>query len=307
MLSGEGMAGESEHVSSITVGEARATAISLGVLYWAPEMQAPEEEWRRAVPEADARGRLPMELTVVHVRVDEASVLIDPGLEDPVSPSSRELLTEWDGMRLSPGLRPALASIGVRYEDITHVLLTHGHFDHYLAITEERGGRVVPRFPNAHVVVNRSEWEGNPERESELVARLGVIQEAGLLDLVDGDAEIAPGIALLHAPGESPGHAIVRVSSKGEHLYVVGDLFHHPAEIAHLDWAPAGRDLDAMRASRERLLRDAVPQNATVVFTHAAFPPWGRIMPDGRSYRLERLDEGRGRTSSESGRDDNLN
>jgi glyoxylase-like metal-dependent hydrolase (beta-lactamase superfamily II) len=291
VLSAEDIAGESEYVSSVTVGEAVATAISLGMLYWAPEFGAPEEEWRRAMPEADEQGRLPMELTVVHVRLGEASVLIDPGLEDPDSPSSRELLTQWEGMRLSPGLRPALASIGVGYEDITHILLTHSHFDHYLSITDERDGRPVPRFPNARVVMNRAEWEGNPDLESDFVTRLEVIQQAGLLDLVDGDAEVAPGIALLHAPGESPGHSIAQVSSKGEHLYVVGDLFHHAAEIAHLDWAPADRDPGAMRTSRERLFREAVPQNATIVFTHAAFPPWGRIVPDGTGYRLERMAE----------------
>jgi glyoxylase-like metal-dependent hydrolase (beta-lactamase superfamily II) len=275
--------------SSRRVGDATATAISLGVLYWAPQMQAPEEEWRRAMREADARGRIPCELTVVRIRLGAASILVDPGLEEPSSPHSETMLTEWEGMTLSPGLQPALESIGVRPEDITHILLSHGHFDHYLAVTRERDGRQVPRFPNARIVVNRWEWEGNPEREREFVERLGAIGELGMLDLVDGDAEVAPGVTLLHAPGESPGHSIVRVASAGEYLYVVGDLFHHACEVEHLDWAPAERDLAAMRASRERLLADAVPQRATIVFTHAAFPPWGRIVEADGGYRWERL------------------
>lgn len=298
MSEGEGAGDLSVHLSSLPVGDGCATAISLGMLYWAPEMQAPEEDWRRAMPEADARGRLPIQLTALHIRLGDVSILIDPGLEDPDSPSSQRLLTEWEGMRLSPGLRPALASIGVRFEDITHVLLTHGHFDHYLAITEERDGRLTPRFPHARVSVNRLELEGNPDRESELETRLEAIDRAGLLDLVDGDAEIAPGIALLHAPGESPGHSIVRFSSNGDHLYAVGDLFHHTAEVEHLDWVPAGRDPGTTRASRERLLREAVPQHATVVFTHAVFPPWARIVSDKTGDRLVRLDQDRAAESS---------
>ena len=105
---------------------------------------------------------------------------------------------------------------------------------------------------------------------------------------MDGDREVAPGVAMLHAPGETAGHCVVRLDAGGERFYALGDLFHHACEVEHLDWASPWVDLAAMRASRERLLAEAVPTNAIVVFTHEPFPPWGRIVQAGEGYRFER-------------------
>ena len=90
---------------------------------------------------------------------------------------------------------------------------------------------------------------------------------------------------MLHAPGESPGHAIVRVASGEARFYFVGDLFHHPCEVEHLDWVSSGRDQAAMERSRRRLVAEAVPAGATLVFTHRPFPGWGRIVAQGDGYR----------------------
>ena len=51
---------------------------------------------------------------------------------------------------------------------------------------------------------------------------------------------------------------MARVHSAGESFYYVGDLFHHPCEVEHLDWVSPGRDRAAVRASRERLIAAAV-------------------------------------------------
>ena len=70
--------------------------------------------------------------------------------------------------------------------------------------------------------------------------------------------------------------------------FLVGDLFHLPCEVEHHDWVPAGRDQAAMRASRGRLVADAVPERATLVFTHERFPAWGHIAQEPGGYRWER-------------------
>ena len=95
-------------------------------------------------------------------------------------------------------------------------------------------------------------------------------------------------MAMLHAPGETAGHAVVRLDAGGAWFYALGDLVHHACEVEHLDWASPWVDLGAMRASRERLLAEAAREKATVVFTHEPFPPWGRIVRAGAGYRFER-------------------
>ena len=277
----------SAYVASRRIGSAIVTIISEGSMRWAPELQAPEVEWRRAMPEAGANGEITLGLNVVHIRLGGASILVDPGFDDPARPSP------WDeaGLVRSPGLLAGLATIGVRPEQITHVLITHAHGDHFAGVTTEREGQRVARYPRARHLLGRREWEGNPGRElpdSDLMIHLGTIQRLGLLDLVDGDHEVVPGVTMMHAPGESPGHSIVCVRSGGESFYVLGDLFHHACEVEHPGWVSTGRDQAAMRVSRDRLMAEAVQARATLVFTHERFPPWGRIVSTGTGYRWQR-------------------
>jgi glyoxylase-like metal-dependent hydrolase (beta-lactamase superfamily II) len=266
------------YIASRQVGDATVTIISdaTGLSTIIRDLaDVPEAAWRREV-EADANGDVRLGYNVAHVRIGAASILVDLGFDDP-SPSS-----QWKAPRhlRTPGVPAGLAAIGVRPEDITHVLITHSHGDHVAGGSVERGGRRVPRYPNARHVLNRLDWEGLPERarpDAHAAIHLGTIERFGLLDLVDGDAEIAPGVTLVHAPGETPGHSLVRVRSRGETFYFLGDLFHHPVEVAHLDWVAKGRDAARMRASRERLVADALASDAVLVATHFPFPPFGRI------------------------------
>jgi glyoxylase-like metal-dependent hydrolase (beta-lactamase superfamily II) len=235
----------------------------------------PEEVWRHEV-EADANGEVRLGYNVAHVRLGDASILIDLGFDDP-SPTS-----QWKAPRhlRTPGVPAGLAELGVQPEAITHVLITHAHGDHIAGGSVLRNGERVPRYPNARHVLGRADWEGNPDRnrpDSHAALHLATIDRSGLLELVAGEREIVPGVTLIPAPGESPGHSIVRVQSVGETFYFLGDLFHHPCEVAHLDWVAQGRDAAAMRASRERLVADARATNALLVATHIPFPPFGRI------------------------------
>src|SRR5438093_8648931 len=96
------------YADSRQVGDATVTIISDGVLHWAPQMQAPEAEWRRAMPEADAEGKMTFSMNLVHVSVSGASVLVDLGFDEPTARS------HWPAADRSPGLVAGLASIGVR-------------------------------------------------------------------------------------------------------------------------------------------------------------------------------------------------
>jgi glyoxylase-like metal-dependent hydrolase (beta-lactamase superfamily II) len=280
-----------DYVQSRRIGDATITSITEGVMPWAPELTVPEEEWRRVI-ETDTHGAVPIDTHVFLVEVGDARVLIDAGLDDPGSSWEARWLAEWPGSTRTPGVVKALASVGLHPDDITHVLMTHAHFDHFIGLTVERDGRLFPRYPNARVLLGRRDWEDNPERDdpgSDLAVRLGVIEENGLLDLVEGVREVVPGVTMIPAPGESPGHSVVRVSSNGEFFYAVGDLFHHASEIEHLDWIVPWADEAEMRTSRQQLIDDAIASDAVVAFTHETFPPWGKIVRKDGGYRWERI------------------
>lgn len=281
------------YVASRRIGAATVTVINDGTIkpLVASLFPADEVEWIRSHGETNAEDRLPSDQLVIHLRLGDASILIDPAYDDPGSEWERTWAEPWGGVTRSPGMVAGLASIGVQPEEITHVLITHAHSDHFAGIVAERGGRNDVRFPNARHLIGRADWDGNPRREQprhDVSVRLGAVAERGLLDLIDGEHEVVPGVTMIPAPGETAGHSIVRLASGGERFYAIGDLFHHSSEVEHLDWASPWVNLDTMRASRERLLAEAVPANATVLFTHERFPAWGRIVPAGDGYRFER-------------------
>ncbi len=281
------------YVSSRRIGGATVTVINDGVIPIpvGSVFPSPEADLIRAQGETDANDCLNSGQMVIHIRLGDASILIDPAYDDPGTAWNDHFAAKWPGLSRTPGMAAGLVSIGVRPEEITHVLITHAHDDHFAGVVAERGGRNDLRFPNARHLIGRADWEGNPRRdqpEHDLSARLGAVERQGLLDLVDGDQEIVSGVTMLHAPGETRGHSIVRLDSDSARFYALGDLFHHPSEIAELDWPSPWVDLPTMRASRERFLAEAVPADATIVFTHEHFPAWGRIVAGDGGYRWER-------------------
>jgi glyoxylase-like metal-dependent hydrolase (beta-lactamase superfamily II) len=279
-------------MSSRRVGDATVTVISDGTLFWAPRFPVPEAAWRAAMPEADAEGQVAFGLNVVLIQTPEAVVLVDPALDDPGSAFDAEF-SRAVGVSISrsPGFAVALTELGVAPEAVDHVAITHAHGDHHAGVTVDRDGEPTVRFPKARHWLGRADWEGNPGRsqpDSELNRRLGAVERRGLLELVDGEREIAPGVTLVPSPGESPGHQAVRLRSGDASLYVVGDLLHHACEVEHADWAPPGRDMAALGASRDRLYAEMARTGALVITGHERFPPWGRIVSTNAGYRWER-------------------
>ena len=285
----------SEQVSSTYVaarrfGDATVTIISDGYIRGKVALPQPESEWRPAIPEADADGVISYGLNFLHIQLGDASIVVDPsGLDDPTTGMVEDFAKHYPSYALTPGLGGGLASIGVDENDVTHVLITHGHLDHYRGMITERGGKQVPRFANARYFVGAGDWESNAQARPDNARTLcyGVVEAAGQLVTVAEDREVAPGVTMMPAPGESPGHCLVRVESKGERFYYLGDLFHYAAEVEHLEWMDPGRNAETMATSRRRLLDEAADSDAILLYTHSPFPGWGRIVSNNGGYRWQ--------------------
>jgi glyoxylase-like metal-dependent hydrolase (beta-lactamase superfamily II) len=279
------------YIDTRRVGDAVVSVINDGSMLWTPGFPVSEAEFRRSAPDADDRGRVRLEINACLIRLDGAVVLIDPGADDPDSDWQRAFELRFEGVARTPGLAAGLAELGLAPDDITHVLITHYHFDHIAGLTVERDGEAKPRFPGARHLIGRDDWEKNPDLDrpdSESVKRLVPLWSQGILELVDDGHEVAPGLTMHHAPGESLGHSVVRLRSGGETFYFLGDLFHHPCEVENFEWVPPGRDPAASLKSRQRIYADAVASNALLVAAHERFPPWGRIRATGDGFRWER-------------------
>lgn len=289
------------YVSTRKVGAAEVTLLLEGYGPYPVDLNVPEEVWRPEVPEADAAGNVVIATGGAYIRLGGASIVVDPGLDDPDSPAAPVVETVFQGWTFTPGMQAGLEQIGVQPEAVDYVLITHAHFDHCLGLTTLRGGAEAPRFPNARYLLDAADWAmhfgpddtPHPLPPSPFVAvnddmrrRLLHIRKAGLLDLVTGDVAVVPGLEFIPAPGESPGHRAVRLESDGAVFWHLGDIAHYAVEFSHLDWlAPRRRDPVAMEATRRAIFPRLVAEDALVAWSHAPFPSWGHVVADGEGYR----------------------
>jgi proline-specific peptidase len=288
-------------IRQIRVGEALVSVISTGEGRWvvSENLRVPTGGWP-ATTSAFVGQTFPVPFQCIHIASGTASVLVDAmdyrefrGAYGESVPSGYDV----------PRLDQQLAHIGVPATQITHVIVTHAHVDHFMLVTTEENGQRVPLFPHALVIAEQADWtpegqqvilEAFPEDERDVIVTaqrsLGELFRRNQIHLVEGDVDLAPGIRLIHAPGESPGHALVRVQSHGQTLYCLGDLFHHVLEVEHLDWVPLWADPEKTLASRRQLITAALAENALLVAAH--IQGIGSLRPTETGSRWESLEPG---------------
>jgi glyoxylase-like metal-dependent hydrolase (beta-lactamase superfamily II) len=265
-----------EFISSRRIGDGEAWVIHNGTMEWTPSGFGAGQEWDVDETVLADDGRVVLGINGLIIRTPDALIVVDPNDLDPDEPMSTASL------HVGPSIGDAFTALGLSAGDVTHVLITHGHADHVTGATLDG----APRFPNAKLYFPAEDWRYFVDEDARgtakgLLHHLAPVQAAGAVELVEGDVEVTPGVTLLHAPGESRGHQIVRYESGGERLYYLGDLVHFPAEIRHIDWVGvANRDVEALVTSRKRVFDDGGPE-ATFVYTHGIFPGWGSITPQG--------------------------
>jgi glyoxylase-like metal-dependent hydrolase (beta-lactamase superfamily II) len=267
-------------------GGAVVTVISDGVVRWAPRFAVPEPAWREALPEADTEGRIPLGLNLVMVDIGEATLVVDPAFDAPGSRHERQF-ARWAGLEVerTPGLDVALTALDRDPAAVTHVVVTHPHSDHIGGLLREVPGGSALRFPHARHWLGAADRDDDPA--SAMRRPLREVAQAGLLEFVEGEREIAPGVTLVPAPGETPGHQVVRVDADGDTFWIVGDLVHHACEVRHPGWAPPHADAARVLATRQALFPRIAASGGLVIVPHAPFPGWNRLLPHADGYRLD--------------------
>lgn len=167
------------------------------------------------------------------------AVLVDTGVGGP-----EQLLSDWRVVNRSAA--GALAGLDMTPGDIGLVINTHLHFDHC-------GQNAV--FPHAPCYVQRAELERARRESPELYDWFGFMN--GRFELLDGDAEVVPGLSVITTPGHTAGHQSVVVRSADGTDVLLGDAAYTPAQYAT---PPGGTLLDgqasdpvAWRESLERV------------------------------------------------------
>jgi glyoxylase-like metal-dependent hydrolase (beta-lactamase superfamily II) len=181
-----------------------------------------------------------------------------------------------------------LAKHGVKPADITLQILTHLHFDHAGGSTRfDEAGRLVPSFPNARYLVQKRDLEDakHPHlrvKASYLSKNWEALEAAGLLETVDGNIEILPGISVRLVPGHIEGLQAVIIESDSKKLMYIADLIPTARHIQPA-WV-MGYDLDVVTCvnERQRLLSEISGTDAILVFEHDPEIPSGTVSQDSK-------------------------
>ncbi|HTJ10132.1 MAG TPA: MBL fold metallo-hydrolase [Candidatus Binataceae bacterium] len=230
----------------------------------------PRELWQRDHP-GDDRNRIRLNLTCPLIMRGGIAVLVDTGIGNRLSAVERKIFDHGEGWLLD-----GLKALGMEAGDVTHVVLSHLHFDHCGGIVRRRpSGALEAAFPRARVMVQQGELEiARASRNERLRAAYRHIEEClaplgNSLEALDGDTELMPGLDLRVTGGHTVDHQIVQVRADD------GGCFVHLADIvptrSHMKgpWNQA-YDLDALRTMEVKAdyLRRAIAGGWWVSFAH---------------------------------------
>jgi methylmalonyl-CoA epimerase len=246
----------------------------------------PKPLWaKQTVPDEKNRILLAMRPLVVR---GMRTMLIDAGLGGKDDEKFHDIY----GVDRSRNLDHTLAEAGLTREDIDIVLATHLHFDHAGGFTtRDANGRVRPAFPRAQYVVRRGEWEdarhlNERNRASYLAENFMPLADAGVLQLVDDDQTIMPGVRVRRTGGHTMHHQMAIIESGGQTAAFVADLLPTTAHLPE-PWI-MGYDLYPMDtlASKKAFYKEAIEKNTLVFFEHDPVVTAGHIREEQGKRRV---------------------
>jgi glyoxylase-like metal-dependent hydrolase (beta-lactamase superfamily II) len=229
----------------------------------------PRELWHREHP-PDAQNRIRLNLTCPLIIKGDQAILVDTGIGNRLSAVERKIFDHQEGW-----LPEGLAALGMEPGDVTHVMLSHLHFDHCGGIVRRRpSGKLEAAFPRAQIFVQSGELEvAINTRNERLRAAYRHLHEClepvrSAIVGLEGDTELISGISAIVTGGHTTDHQVAVVRSGGE-------VFVHLADIvptcSHMRgaWNQA-YDLDALTTmdQKRKYLEEALEHRWWLAFAH---------------------------------------
>jgi len=278
------------------VGDVELIPVSDGTVWWdggGAFGLVPKIRWEKLLP-PNAQNRVPMALRCLLIRTPSATILVDTGMGDKVTPEVAEQQS-FELERPNGWLLDDLARQGVAPGDVDVVVLTHLHADHCGGSTRWLDGQFVPTFPRAEYWVQQREWDdahhpNERTRATYYAVNFDPLKAAGKLCLLRGNAPVSRGIRVAVAPGHTAGMQAVVIESGGHTAVFLSDLAFFHWQLARLAGGSA-YDIDPLTTieTKRRWQLWLVERQATVFFQHDPLMAIGELKVQEGHYRVDQI------------------
>lgn len=252
----------------------------------------PKTLWSKQ-SKSDDFNRITLSCNLLLIEGPDFKILVETGMglkwsKQEIDRYEIKTLVNWDNI---------VEPFALVHEDINAVVISHLHFDHAGGCTKMVQGNLIPTFPNAKHYVQKGEWEFAHNANSRAKASYRLedfepILEHGLLELIDGDTEIYPGIWLKLTGGHTKCHQVLSFADSGQKGIFLADIM---PTVAHVNpaWV-MGYDHFPLTSCdyKNSILKEASDNNYLVVFDHEFNIPWGHVKLNNKGrFEFTPLDE----------------
>lgn len=242
----------------------------------------PKNLWSKVYHAGDEQNRIDMAARVLLVEWENKKVMVDTGNGNKMNEKLKNIY-KIDNSLFS--LDKALSERNLTPNDITDVILTHLHFDHAGGTTQFAGKEIAPVFPNAKFYVQKEQlaWARNAsekDRASFMAENYEPLVANGMIELLDGDGEVFPGISVHPIYGHTKAMQMIKITDEGQSLLFPADLMPTHAHVP----VPYVMGYDNFPLTtieeKKKWLPIAAEERWIICFEHDAFVEAG-IVTDG--------------------------
>lgn len=182
-----------------------------------------------------------------------------------------------------------LQQLNFELDQVSHVLITHLHMDHFGGLVDSEGNAQFSKAILSVPAVDEAFWKdsSNEIKVKELLRPgFALLREAlapyemnGKLRLIQSNENVLPGVMAIESSGHTPGHMCFQIESSGESLLLLGDLVHTAQlQLKYPEWKVA-IDTDPRQGvrSRQKFLEKAADQNLLIGGGHLPYPGLGSV------------------------------
>ena len=244
----------------------------------------PKVLWEKHKP-ADGNNMIDCACVCLIARLNGRVIVCETGIGNKLSEKRAQQVM----LREPESLLHHLQRLGIRPEEVDLVVTTHLHRDHAGGLTRRNAeGEVELTFKRARHFIQRSEWDFalQPDvrsRPSYITDDFTPLADGNdMVEFLDGDAEVLPGVHLRHVGGHTPGSQVLVLQSGDVACAVTGDLVCQTPNL-RVPWNMAA-DIEPLRVLQQKakLFEEAERHRWLLVLSHEVDQPAGYLEEGGR-------------------------